>query len=155
MAKEICRKTRRNINAPMILNYLLSVNNKEVYIIEPERKEIEFGKMLDTITGYNWKRQVNVCNGKYRVDFLLGTNVIVEYDEKYHENNIQLEKDKEREQEIKEYFKNEVLFDDYDIPIIRVKEGHEYEGIRNVIDLLIGYEIISNWNNMAYRSDIY
>ena len=119
-----------------------------------ENKEIEFAHMLETITGFKWKRQVCVCNGKYKIDFLLGTELIVEYDEKYHETKEQKRKDAQRIKEIREWFKENVFYDDWDIPVIRVKEGLEYEGIREVIDHLVAYEILSCWNYEARREEV-
>ena len=121
---------------------------------EQKRKEIEFAHMLETITGFEWKKQVCVCNGKYRIDFLLGTELIVEYDEKYHETKEQKRKDAQRIKEIREWFKENVFYDDWDIPVIRVKEGLEYEGIREVIDHLVAYEILSCWNYEARREEV-
>lgn len=154
MAKDICRKQRRNAMAAKILKYLLMLENKEVYVVEPNRKEIEFAHMLETITGFEWQKQVSVCDGKYRIDFLLGQVLIVEYDEKYHETEDQKQKDSERIEEIREWFKEEVFLDDWDIPVIRIEEGFEYQGVKKIIDHLVGYEYLSSWNNEAKREQL-
>lgn len=154
LAKDICRKQRRNTMASKILKYLLMLENKEVYVVEPNRREIEFAHMLETVTGFEWQKQVSVCDGKYRIDFLLGQVLIVEYDEKYHEIGGQKQKDSERIEEIREWFKQEVFLDDWDIPVIRVKEGFEYQGVKKIIDHLVGYEYLSSWNNEAKREQL-
>lgn len=91
MAKDICRKQRRNTIAPKVLQYLLTLEDKEVYIVEPQRKEIEFLDALEQQLSYifgltKFKRQYSDLKcGNYRVDLYIEEfNVAIEYDENGH-----------------------------------------------------------------------
>lgn len=132
IAKDICRKQNNNKEAGDMLNYLLSFDNKEVMIIEPIRKEIEFGEMLDKITGFTWQKQFPIDGGKYRLDFYLDNTLIVEYDEAHHK--YQKEKDDIRIKYCRDWLA-EYNYDgsDWRCPVIRVKEGEELEGLNRII----------------------
>lgn len=86
IAKEICRKQRRNKCAMIILNYLLSLDGKEVYYIERPRKEVEFGEALVSVLkpfDLKIKKQHTIFN--YRLDFYIPElNVAIEFDENNH-----------------------------------------------------------------------
>ena len=151
-AKELCRGQRGDKKAGEALKYFLSMDNTELFIIQPSRKEIAFGIMLEKITGLKWETQVPIDGGKYRLDFKLGNTLIIEYDEFYHEK--QEDKDNERmEYCINWLAKNNE--DNYRIPFIRVKEGMELEGLHEIILHLVGFEVISNWSSKGVISDIY
>ena len=153
MAKDICRKLKKTNNSPKLLEYLLKLDNKEVFIREPIRKEIDFGNMLDIITGLKWDRQYSIDGGKYLLDFKLGNTLIVEYDEKHHE--YQNEKDAERIEYCVDWLSKNEIKDLYRIPVIRVKEGKEFEGIHEIILHLVGYGIISDWDGKGIISNTY
>lgn len=153
-AKDICRKSRRNNFAAKLLQYLLSIDGKEVYIVEPRRKEIEFGIMLDKLTGLTWQKQYPIDGGKYRLDFKLGSALIVEYNEKYHEYSKKKEEDGERLMYCVDWL-SKYEEDGYKIPIIIVKEGFEFEGLHEIILHLVGFGIIYDHNNRGVVSNIY
>ena len=156
MAKDLCRKQRRNNKAPLLLEYLLSLEGKEILYIEPKRPEYQFSDMLDKITGFEWDKQYPIDGGKYRLDFKLGNTLIVEYDENHHK--YQEKEDNERIEYCIKWLanesENEIYGEYYEIPVIRVKEGFEIEGIREVMDFLIADEAITNYNGKCVRSRI-
>lgn len=88
MAKDLCRKQRRNVKAGEVLISLLSIDGKEIMVIEPKRKELEFLDMLEkTLEPFNYTsiRQYNVLN--YRVDlYIKELNVTIEFDENNHDS---------------------------------------------------------------------
>ena len=43
----------------------------KVYVKQTKRKELEFGEMLEKVTGFHFVRQYPMCNNKYRIDFIL------------------------------------------------------------------------------------
>jgi phage anti-repressor protein/very-short-patch-repair endonuclease len=152
-AKEICRKQRRNKKAGKLLEYFMTIDNKEIIIIEPERKEIEFGKMLDVITGFEWQKQYSIDNGKYRLDFYLEDVLIVEYDEKYHE--YQKEEDEKRINYCRDWLathKKDSYDDGWRCPVIRIKEGEELNGLNRIIRHLAGFELFDTQYN--YNLDV-
>lgn len=139
-------------------------------------------KAINSITTY--QTQYSCCNNKYRIDFYFPKlNIAIEYDEKYHEN--QLEKDKQREYEImrdiyidkyyKEYsedqlqeweYKNkEEMFDiEYEEKLldhsfdmtrfIRIKEGKEMEGLAYATSMIaITSNSIINSRGMSCKYD--
>lgn len=156
MTKDLCRKQRRNGKAPILLEYLLSLEGKEIFYIEPKRPEYQFSDMLDKITGFEWDKQYPIDGGKYRLDFKLGNTLIVEYDENHHK--YQEKEDNERIEYCIKWLanesENEIYGEYYEIPVIRVKEGFEIEGIREVMDFLIADEAITNYNGKCVRSRI-
>ena len=128
----------------------MSVKERELFEDGKQFEKFELGRMLEIITGFEWQRQVFVCDGKYKLDFLLGVYLIVEYDRE-HESVEQVEK---REKEIVEWFKNEIIHEDWNIPVIHVKRGKELECVAEVINHLVGYGYLSSWNNEARRDDM-
>ena len=142
----ICEHIKYN-DVEKILNFLIiSKNNSPIRVYKNKpRFEYEFGDMLDAITGYKWDRQVNIDNGKYRVDFMLGYELAVEYDEEHHKYT--LESDRIRQEYIQnwlleKYKKNIDPFETWKIPFIRVSKGNELEGLKNIMDYLIHSEMI-------------
>jgi very-short-patch-repair endonuclease len=68
---------------------------------------------------------------KYRPDFwFVKEGLIVEYDEKAHQ--FQIEEDRRREKIIQKYIPN--------INFIRVREGFEVEGLKEINEYLIRFE---------------
>lgn len=82
----------------------------------------------------------------YKIDFFWNElELIVEYDEKYHNNPSQKEKDLKRIEEILDDINSK---DCNSYNIIRVKEGEEEEGIGKIIGYLIGRILITfRWYN--------
>lgn len=115
--------------------------------------KIEFGNMLDEITGYKWIREFPVDNGRYNLDFILGTELIVEYYDKHSEYCH--EEDKGRIKYCQEWLSNKFgeYGSNYRTPYIRVENGEEYKAIREVLDILIGYETIDSFNYKVVRHD--
>ena len=101
--------------------------------------------MLETISGFEWQKQITVCDGKYQLDFLLGTQLIVEYENQHDSESIN---------EIREWFKENIFYDNWNIQVIQVKRGFECEGIREVIDHLVAYELLFQWNYEARREEV-
>lgn len=123
---------------------LLDALSDKYILVYNKKLEFEFGEMLDKITGIKWRREVNI-NNKYWVDFAFQDNIIVEFDEKYHNSEKQKEKDKIREREILEFARNknlEMFGEDWTPAFIRVKEGHELEGIRDILKELDRQEFL-------------
>ena len=138
IAKDICRKENRNETAPIILEYLLSIEDKEIFYVSPQRKELEFGEMLDKVTGLRWIKQFPIDNGKYRLDFYLEGVLIVEYDEEHHK--YQQQKDIDRMNYCVEWLSQ--FSEGWKCPVIRVEEGKEYEGLNKIIRHLIEFEVL-------------
>ena len=101
------------------------------FIGTKNRKEIVFAETLREIlenTGFFLNKNQTIIYqypiGRYRLDLYIPSYFLaIEYDEKYHNNKSK--EDKEREKEIKRIDKN--------INFIRIKEGHELEGIGEII----------------------
>ena len=96
---------------------------REIY--DESRLEIKFLRLLES-SGYT-KRFIHDENiswqVKFRPDFwFVNENLIIEYDEKAH--NLQIEEDKRREKIIKKYLPN--------INFLRVKEGFEADGLKEI-----------------------
>lgn len=145
VASEVIKRTRGvldNQEALDLLSYINELLNGNPVIIQSKRPEIDFGDMLDRITGVKWRRQVKVLD--YRLDFVLADWLIVEYDEEHH--LYQKEKDIEREKAIRDYLIYNVE-DGARVPIIRVAKGKEYEGMQKILDRMIEVE---DWQ---YRFD--
>lgn len=145
VAKELC-KTECNIKSEMALKQLLNVDDKEILYIKPTRKEIEFGEMLDKITGFTFDKQYPIDGGKYRLDFILKNTLIVEYDEKHHAHKY-TDDLKRIEYCIEWLSKNEGYNDGWRYPVIRVKEGEEFEGLNRIIRHLAGFEMFDTQYN--------
>ena len=76
----------------------------------------------------------------YFVDFYMPSySLIIEHDGGYHFTKPQMEKDKKREQSIREYVKREL---DDGITFIRIKEGKEIEGLAAIA----GYIALNSYN---------
>ena len=92
VAKLICQKIRTNKNSIEVLKYLLSIDQKEVIVVEQQRMEIEFldvlEKQLRVFGITKFERQstrVKSKRGSYRIDlYLPEINVAIEYDEERH-----------------------------------------------------------------------
>lgn len=93
IAKHICQKQTKNTKSVEILQYLYLNDDKEVFIIENPRKEVEFLDILET--------QLNVIFGElklerqysklkcsnYRIDlYIKDFNIAIEYDENGHKH---------------------------------------------------------------------
>lgn len=177
IADEIKQRLGLSINSNLFLRREMKFKKELDIAIENIRKNIRYdhffnedyegkeisdlhktiNKAINCITTY--ETQYPCCNGKYRVDFYFPKlNIVIEYDEKYHER--QKEKDKQREYEIMkdiyigkyykqysdeeikewEYESREEMFDaeyeekllDYSFDMTRfarIKEGNEIEGL--------------------------
>lgn len=137
MAKVICTKQETEKTSGRISEFLYSIDEKTVSIFKPNRKEIEFGKMLKSLTNIEWEEQYPIDGGKYFLDFY-STLLIVEYDESYHK--YQEDEDFSRIKYCQEWLAEKGLNEEgnYHAPaVIRVKEGKELEGIKNVITHLV------------------
>lgn len=92
VAKLICQKIRTNKNSTEVLKYLLSIDQKEVIVVEQQRMEIEFldvlEKQLRVFGITKFERQstrVKSKRGSYKIDlYLPEINVAIEYDEERH-----------------------------------------------------------------------
>jgi very-short-patch-repair endonuclease len=107
------------------------IQNRELY--DESRYEIKFLRLLES-NGYS-KRFIHDENiswqVKYRPDFwFVKEGLIVEYDEKAH--RFQIEEDRRREKIIQKYIPN--------INFIRVREGFEVEGLKEINEYLIRFE---------------
>lgn len=146
----------RNKNSDILYAYLSKLSNKNVIVHKQPRKEYVFGEMLDKITGLEWLTQYPIDDGKYRLDFYLPSTLIIEYDECYHEH--QKEKDIERIHYCREWLNLNGEYENYDdkwrIPVIRVKEGKELEGLNRIIKHLVGFEVIDAYNYNMEVCDI-
>lgn len=137
MAKVICAKQETEKTSGKISDFLYSIDGKTISIFKPNRKEIEFGKMLKSLTNIEWEEQYPIDGGKYFLDFY-STLLIVEYDESYHK--YQEDEDFLRIKYCQEWLAEKGLNEEgnYHAPaVIRVKEGKELEGIKNVITHLV------------------
>ena len=154
MARKLCR-INGSEKAEIIYKYLYeySDNRNEIFIVKPPRREFEFGEMLEKVTGFHFIRQYPMCNNKYRIDFILeDATLMIEYDEEYHETESQKRKDEERIEECRQWLKENVFFEDWNCPVIRVKKGYELEGLREIIEHLIVYEDLEKWDNECIRN---
>ena len=110
-----------------------NTNNENVKIItvSEKRDEIIFYDMLSKITGLTFLKQYPIDNWKYRLDFYLKGNIIIEYDEEQHSYNSNIESDRERMEYCIKWLRDNENVDD--ISVIRVKKGEELEGIHNIV----------------------
>ena len=101
MAKDICRNQRRNKKSLFMLKYLSTFDNRDVYIIEPDRKEVTFINKLETaLIPFKLKgiKQFRILN--YRIDYYISNlNIAIEYDENEHKG-YSYEKQEGRQKEI-------------------------------------------------------
>lgn len=107
------------------------IENRE--ILDESRLEIKFLRLMES-NGLKRKfihDEAIDWNIKYRPDFWFVTaNLIVEYDEKAHEN--QTESDLKRESIIRKYLPN--------VHFIRIKEGNEQKGLKEILEFLEKFE---------------
>ena len=107
------------------------IENRE--ILDESRLEINFMRLMERngLKGKFIHDEAIDWNIKYRPDFWFVTaNLIVEYDEKAH--GIQIELDLIRENIIKKYLPN--------VHFIRVKEGNEQNGLNEILEFLEKFE---------------
>lgn len=142
LASKVIENTKGVLGNKEVLEYLKKIKGeteKEVVVFNSNRKEYEFGEMLKCFLkefGLSFDSQVSVCNGKYRIDFLIGL-IAIEYDEKYHESAKQKEKDFGRMKEIDDWFLRENLTGEtHAFDWIRIKEGEEIKGLAKIVKLL-------------------
>lgn len=98
MAK-ILAKYENKPRAHLIYNSLLSLCKEDISVVRDKRLELKFADILIPFCealNADIKTQVKVLN--YRIDFLISDYIVVEYDEEYHEYN--LERDSLRQNEI-------------------------------------------------------
>jgi very-short-patch-repair endonuclease len=112
--------------------------------IEISVGEIQFGNILDGITGFVWEKQYPIDDGKFRLDFKLKDILIVEYDEKHHK--YQKEDDEKRINYCINWLaENET--NGYKMPYIRVNEGEEFIGLNKIIKLLAKKGVFTQTKN--------
>ena len=147
IAKDICRKQRRNPVAIDILNYFLSIDDKEVCIIDRQRKELEFIEILkQTLEPYgilDFEEQYFVSNkngGYYRIDlYIPSLKIAIEFDESQHKY-YSYEAQEGRQKEIE---------DKLGCTFIRVNDGnsiHYNVGycIREILKIKTPYKYVCN-----------
>lgn len=154
-ALNIVRNAQFCKNKITLMKYLniIEGNNKEIIIKEQPRAEYQFGEMLEKVTGLKWDKQYPIDGGKYRLDFKLGTTLIVEYDEEQHKYT--QEEDKQRIEYCINWLAENETDEGYKIPYVRVKKGKELEGLHDIILYLVGIEVIYSWDNKGFISDVY
>lgn len=146
MAKAICVLNNRNKKSTTAYKFFCSVHGEKVFFLKQQRNEVSFGELLDGVTGIEWIKQYPIDGGKYRLDFYLPSVLIVEYDESHHK--YQTEMDFERinycREWINEYGDLEGFDEKWRIPVIRVREGEELEGLNRIIKHLVGFGEITD-----------
>lgn len=145
VAKQIVVENSNNKKSESVAKYLSSFDNSNICFIKRNRKEIEFGEMLDKITGFKWKKQYPIDGGKYRLDFYIPSVLIVEYDEKHH--IYQKQSDEERIKYCRKWLSDNEYESEWYCLVIRVKEGQELEGLNKIIRHLVGFEIFDEQFN--------
>ncbi len=118
----------------------------DIIIGDATRSERKFGIMLDEFFGDDLEiiPQYSVCG--YRIDFYIpAMSIAIEYDERHHLTTANSEKDAERVESINEYMKG--LEDCGEVKWIRVSEGFEIQGIRDLMGLILhdGLEFYLNY----------
>lgn len=135
MTKKFCEYFKGNQYAYTLLEELHSISEDKVIFYREQRKEEEFLGMLSTFFkpyGVEIQTQVNACNGKYRIDFMIGL-LAIEYDETHHNSIVQSKRDEKRMKEINEWFlENNTQGEEFPIEWIRVKEGEELLGLSTI-----------------------
>lgn len=156
MSKSICSLNSKKPKSKEAFKYFCAFQNSEVFVFKQPRKEYLFGELLKGVTKLNWLEQYPINNGKFRLDFYLPNVLIVEYDEKHHKSYV--EKDLKRINLIREWLNEYGEFESYDekwrIPVIRVIEGEELDGLNRIIQHLVGFEEISDRNYNLEPCDI-
>ena len=86
----IARCVKYNEKAIEIIDFIQNKLGKTIEIKKIKRAEIEFGHMLEKITGFKWERQVSIEGGKYFLDFLfIDIGLVIEIDGSQHYRNIE------------------------------------------------------------------
>lgn len=149
--KDILIKGSQSLVAIELYNYFSIFVGNTNFHIKRTRNEINFGLMLDKITGYTFEKQYSIDGGKYRLDFYLPDVLIVEYDEKYHTPTKNLKLDKERMEYCRKWLHDTNNYDEnWYCPVIRVKQGEELEGLNRIIRHLVGFEMYEE----SYNYDV-
>ena len=134
MAK-ILAKYENKPRAHLIYNSLLALCKCDISIVRDKRLELKFADILLPFCealNADIKTQVKVLN--YRIDFVIRDYIMVEYDEEYHEYN--LERDSLRQNEITLALKQCGIS-----PVwIRIKEGLEPQGLANIAKQILRCE---------------
>lgn len=147
-AKAICLRTRKDAGLE-IYKELSKLQEKEIFIKFPKRKEIQFKEILEKAFGSEYiETQVFVC-GKYYIDFVLFGSIAIEYDEKRH--NFQIEDDKKRQCEIQEFFREYHYCPNCEVPFVRVKEGFELEALKEIIEICVLMDLIYTTDGKTIR----
>ena len=134
-----------------IVEFIQNKLGKVIEIKKLKRPEIEFGHMLEKITGFKWEKQVSIEGGKYFLDFYLKNTLIVEYDEEHHDYSVQ--RDNERIIFCRNWIaENREEYDDgWRCPVIIVKKGYELDGLNRIIRHLVGFEMFEEQYNYNLR----
>jgi len=117
---------------------ILGVNLNEVRFLPI--KEQEFCKLVkESLNGItHFEEQYRV--GKYRIDlFCTELSLAVEYDERHHRKDRNLNLDLKREQVIKGLIKG--------VSFIRVVEGEEYQGLNKIIKFILSSVYRNSYKN--------
>jgi very-short-patch-repair endonuclease len=104
----------------------------DLSVVKEARREHVFGDMLKPFCnalGFDVRTQVSV--GPYRVDFVVGDDVFIEFDEPYHKN--QLERDAARERHISAIMSEQNVA----VTWLRVQQDQEYAGLARLALILI------------------
>lgn len=131
----------------MFYDFIAEKTGEEFKAVRGKRKELEFCEMLERILtplGVIIEKQVSVINYKYRIDFIIGGSIAVEYDE-YEAHKYSKESDEKRMNEIDEYI-DFMTNGDFGVKWIRIEEGKEFEGISNIFNALVSDGIIESSN---------
>lgn len=131
MAK-ILAKYENKPRAHLVYNSLLSLCKGDISVVRDKRLELKFADILIPFCealNADIQTQVKVLN--YRVDFVISDYIMVEYDEEYHEYN--LERDSLRQNEITLALKQCGIS-----PVwIRIKEGLEPQGLARIAEQIV------------------
>ncbi len=122
----------------------------DVLIGEATRSERKFGIMLEEFFGDELEiiPQYSVCG--YRIDFYIPVmSIAIEYDERHHLTQPNLEKDMERVNSINKYMKG--LEDCGEVKWVRVNEGFEVQGIRDLMGLILHEGLEFNLNYLGHK----
>ena len=142
VARQVISNSKQSIKKKrIILNELFG---DSIYPVK-SYKESEFKDILEqTINGVMEEVEVlyQYKKGKYYVDFYIeALNLIIEFDEDYHNNSNQSKSDKLREKYIERLSQNFLVYGEVEIDtkIIRVKHDKIYKGLNEIIKYIIDY----------------
>lgn len=119
--------------------------------------ECEFySMMVNFLKSWNVsiERQVSVCNNKYRLDFVICGNIVVEYDEEHHKELNNTLKDEERQKEIDDWY-NKLTNECSKLIWIRVKKGYEIEALGKISFELAKLQAVIDCGINNYKIDDY